>query len=271
MDVTDRNRSVRAVYFSPTGTTRAVVMAAAEGTGLSDIRYSDITTAELRSEFIPKVSEDLLIIGMPVYEEHIPKIAAECLFLLQAHGRPVLIISVYGNVGYGMSLKDLEGICVTSGACVYAAGAFIGEHSFSSGSIAPGAGRPSDIDLAEARELGGVFIQKAAAGSGAGLDSSLIPGRLPLTARILPEGSASMFTKPPVINRLCNSCGICRKVCPAGAVREDFSIDEALCLRCFACVKKCRRSARAVEYRKSFLVKTMLRMNSRHKSNLLIV
>ncbi len=270
MDLTGRIQSVRAVYFSPTGTTRAVVKAAAEGTGLSDIRYSDLTTPGLRSEFVPDVSEDLLIIGMPVYEEHIPKIAAERLYRLSAPERPVLIISVYGNVGYGMSLKDLEGFCVTSGACVYAAGAFIGEHSFSSGNISPGAERPSDADLEEARKLGDLFAQKAASGKKAGLDSSLIPGKLPLTARILPEGSASMFTKPPVINSLCNSCGICRMACPSGAIRADFSIDEALCLRCFACVRKCRRTARTVEYKKSVLVKTMLRMNSKNKSNLLI-
>lgn len=92
-----------------------------------------------------------------------------------------------------------------------------------------------------------------------------IPGKLPLQARILPEGSARFFAKIPEPDpETCTGCGICVKLCPAGAIDETtFTADDAVCIRCFACSNFCPQKARSKEYRNAWLIKRVLNHTNR--------
>jgi hypothetical protein len=64
--------SVQSLYFSPTGSTRRIVEAIAEGTGVPSLAPISVTTARERDSFSGQIDGDLLIVGVPVYAGRIP-------------------------------------------------------------------------------------------------------------------------------------------------------------------------------------------------------
>lgn len=60
----------------------------------------------------------------------------------------------------------------------------------------------------------------------------------------------------------CVGCGMCKAVCPAGAVREDFTVDEKKCLTCGKCAAVCAADAKSVcgrQYDEDELMRILLR------------
>ena len=66
--------SLKLIYFSPTSTTGKVVKAVkaiAKELGCEKQAALDLTSPIIRSKEVPKIDEDLVLLGMPVYEEKI--------------------------------------------------------------------------------------------------------------------------------------------------------------------------------------------------------
>lgn len=252
-------KSAAFVCFSPTGTTKKVGLAIAAGMGITAPRNIDLTRPGARLEPIGSVVEDVLVIGMPVYEEHLPDIVGHALAGLAGRGQPAVLYVVYGNIGFGMALCELYSLVAAAGFTPVGAAAFIGEHSFSTAALPLASGRPDANDLELARDFGAQAHAKLTAAGSPQLLS--VPGSLPLMARVLPRNSARMFTAAPQVDSdKCNHCGACANGCPAGAIdASTFAIDDDRCLRCFACVRHCRPHAREIAYRKRLLVTTVLR------------
>ncbi|MGE5529386.1 MAG: DUF362 domain-containing protein [Patescibacteria group bacterium] len=62
------------------------------------------------------------------------------------------------------------------------------------------------------------------------------------------------LTARPAVRKTCTDCGICRTVCPAGAVtggRGRAGIDLGKCIRCYCCEEMCPRGA--IELRRGLL------------------
>ena len=251
--------SVRLIYFSPTHTTKKVLAAIANGIGCTTIHHTDLTTPKKRSTAERILQEDLILLGLPVYEEYLPDIVKETLLQFQGYSQPVTLVSVYGNIGFGMSLKELTSLAQSMQLAPVAAATFIGEHSFSCQEIPLAVGRPDAEDLKQAETFGADLTRKLAAlSSPAEIAPLNVPGTLPLMARILPKGSAALFTHAPSVNAQCNQCGACAVMCPAGAIDpKTFAANPLACLRCFACVKHCPHSGRDMRFKKKFLVQTM--------------
>ena len=203
---------------------------------------------------------------MPVYEERIPKILLEFLTCLNSNGKPVVIVGVYGNIGYGIVLNELNNITSNAGFKVVAAATFIGEHSFSTDKIHLAKNRPNNNDLKKAEEFGQNIIKKMQKIKDLDNVSLNIPkGTLPITAQIAPKNSARLVTKKPDVDKhLCNHCNVCVKFCPVGAIDEStLEINEDKCLRCFSCVKRCVKKARKIIYKPDFIVSKVLKMKNK--------
>lgn len=258
----DGLNSARLIYFSPTGGTRAVVEAVAGGLE-AEVAVSDITLPGNRRDRKVSVHEDIVIVGVPVYAQRIPGVIRRCLEELRGNGRPAVIICVYGNIQYGIALKELQEILTRRGFTVVAGAAFIARHSFSCPQLAVAQGRPDNLDMETARAFGLAVADKVAKG---GTVLPPLPGRLSLAARIVPPNGERLVTRQPVADNACRSCGACVSACPVGAVDpESLSVDENLCLRCFACVRICPQRARAIKFQRKPVIKNYLLLRGRRR------
>ena len=140
------------VYFSPTGSTKKVLGAIARGMGLSNPRPVSMTHPEEREFSLEPITEDVLLIGVPVYGDRVPELVLPCLRHMEGLGQPAVIVSVYGNVGAGIALEQLAAVCHARGFPIIAGAAFVGEHTLSHGALPIAADRPDARDLALALE-----------------------------------------------------------------------------------------------------------------------
>ena len=124
--------SVKLVYFSPTGTTKAVVRAIAHGISHENVEELDITRPAARIQPLQTSEKELLIVGVPVYMGRVPALLTDWLHAIRAHNTPAVCVVVYGNRTHEDALLELKDILAKDGCVPVAGGAWIGEHSFSS-------------------------------------------------------------------------------------------------------------------------------------------
>ena len=70
------------------------------------------------------------------------------------------MVVVYGNREYEDALLELKNLAIEQGFSRVAAGAFIGEHSYSRDSTPIAVGRPDEADLNKAKEFGERVLKK---------------------------------------------------------------------------------------------------------------
>ena len=216
---------VKAIYFSPTGTTKEVITTIAKSLS-NEIKFVDATLEKHRKS-IPSIEEDLLIVGVPVYSGRIPHIMDSYLKSLIGNDTPCVVISVYGNREYDDALLELKDIMIERGFKPIAAGAFIGTHSYTT-EVA--VNRPDKKDLEICRIFANDILTS--------MDKKgklLVKGQYPYKIR----KAGTPFA--PKIDERCLSCGICAINCPSGALTYNgkLKINESLCIKCNACIRKC--------------------------------
>lgn len=226
------------LYFSPTGTTRKVVRAFAEGFGRKQIE-NDITLPAERSGALEDGGADLFVFAGPVYGGRSFKLLTNTIRKLEGGGRPAVCLATYGGRHYDMALADLYEAAVAAGFKVTACGAFLGEHSFSRNIQT---GRPNENDLALARSFGKQMREKFEAGSLAPMAPEAIPQR-PVDLDAIGmhrERLGHLTPNRPAPDENCLHCGACASVCPLGLidVNDSDSIKPG-CLKCNTCVKTC--------------------------------
>jgi len=261
-------KSAALIYFSPTSTTKTILLTISKGMGINDVRCIDATIFNIRSSKVLDIDEDIIVIGVPVYEERIPRFLNPFLNDLNIKKKPIVLVAVYGNIGEGIALDELKKITENSGSIVVAAASFIGEHSFSTKEFPIAEGRPDSSDLDIATNFGEKIIKKLETNKTLEKMSVQIPqGKLPLMTKFLPKNSARLFTKTPDVDMsLCNHCGLCAKLCPFSAINnETLEVDNKKCIRCFRCVKECPKKARKIILKKRFIVSNFLSIKSRKR------
>lgn len=243
--------SVRAVFFSPTRTTKTIAetVANALAAPLEAARVTvDLTLPGQRPADVTCEADDVLVFGFPVYAGRVPVLLREQFSHLSGQDTPTVVVGLYGNRDFDDALLEAADLLAERGFTVIAAGAFIGEHSLTA---RVGTNRPDDADIATAREFGRELGARLAAGEA--LAAPAIKGNRPYK-ELKPGPDVRPLTTDD-----CTSCGICVARCPLGIIHEDdpFLVD-ASCLHCCACVKGCPENAKHFSSESTDMVITML-------------
>lgn len=244
-------KRIWAMYWSATGTTRRVVTtvarALAEELALPMEEYDFTLPADRtgQPDFGP---DDVVVFGTPTYAGRVPNVLLKYLGTLTGQNAAAVPVVTYGNRNFDDSLVELRDLLADHGFRPFAAGAFVGEHSFST---TLGAGRPDQADLEQARSLG----RQAAARLRQSDTLPLIPVAgtpKPYRGYYQPRDRAgtpvNILKVKPQTSELCDNCGLCAKVCPMGSISpEDPQLFTGICIKCGACVKRCPKGAKYYE------------------------
>jgi ferredoxin len=237
--------SLKLVYFSPTGTTKAVVDAIARGLNPGNVELLDITRPGARLQPLTTSEKELLIIGVPVYMGRVPALVTDWLHAIKARNTPAVCVVVYGNRVYEDALLELKDILTRCGCKPIAGAACIGEHSFSMAETPTARDRPDAGDLRHAESFGRKIQEKLSAiPSVDEIPEVSIPGCHPY------RGDSKLWNVDFIaVSDACTQCGTCAERCPAGAIDPENSsvIDIKKCITCCACIKHCPTSARMMK------------------------
>ena len=241
-------KKVKLVYFSPTGTTQKVLESIAEGITVEDVEHINLTLPKGAQQTIPPFSDELVIIGAPVYGGRLPVDAINRFKQLKANKTLAILIVVYGNREFEDALLELKNLAIELGFTPVAGGAFIGEHSYDSQTTPIATGRPDARDMDKAKQFGESIREKINKLHPFGETPPLhVPGNFPYQEWRSPRSPSDMA--PITVESLCTLCAECAAACPTAAVIvEDMVVtNQGECIRCSACVKKCPTGARIWE------------------------
>lgn len=225
--------SVKEIYFSPTGSTKAVT----EILGCAwSLKKEQIDITSYKQEYQERVFKitDLCIFGVPSFGGRIPLPAVERIARMKGEGSLAVLVVTYGNRDYDDTLLELKAIVEQNGFLCIAAVAAVTEHSIMR-NIA--AGRPNKQDKKDLREYAGQI--KRMVESGTENEIVKVPGSFPYR-------EYHGVPMKPRADRNCSSCGKCAAKCPVGAIpkKNPKRTDGKICISCMRCVAVCPKKAR---------------------------
>ena len=229
------------VFFSPTHTSAKIARAIGESIGMGRRIEIDLTTDENSSPI--EIKDSITIIAVPVYAGRVAPIALQRLRRLKGNNAPAILVAVYGNRDYEDALVELRDETIQLGFTPLAAGAFIGEHSYSRPNMPIAEGRPDITDLQTAEQFGKDCLTKLEKDET--LSDFYLKGNIPYRF-VGPSTPAA-----PVCTEGCFACGECIEVCPTHAIAlsDEGKIETEItkCIKCCACVKECPNGARVFD------------------------
>lgn len=247
--------TVFTVCFSPTGTSKKTAAAVAQGFPGAEQVQIDLTQAVAPAPALSK--ECVAVFAVPVYGGHAAPLAIKRLQEIRGEGTPAVVLAVFGNRAFGGAVRELADFVTERGFVPVAAGAFVGEHAYSTPQTPIAAGRPDAADHETAVRFGKRIAAKLAGGNLSAVDTTrLREPRTPLWPLLrfiaFVVGYRRGQKKHPVVllpvcdDKRCTHCGRCVRVCPSQAIAQgdEQHSDAARCIRCCACVKGCPNGAR---------------------------
>lgn len=246
-------KNVWAVYFSGTGTTEKIVTTITEQIVQERMlaqKTADFTKPAQREQKMSFTEQDIVIFGMPVIAGRVPNLMLKFLKTIEGGGALCVPVVLYGNRNYDDGLIELRDILQEDGFVTIAAGAFVGEHSFSN---ILGKGRPDKADLNLAKKLGKAVAEISVYTEKGGVPETpvKVPGvSKPYREYYKPRDRHGNHidirkVKPKTDMEKCNNCKICVDICPLGSIDyDDVSNIKGICMKCCGCIKKCPQGAK---------------------------
>ncbi len=252
--------SVDAIYFSPTGTSKAGAVAIARAID-PQAKEVDVTVAGAVPERTSFPKDSLVVFGAPVYGGRLYRGAVERFQQFVGHKTPCIVTVTYGNRDFDDALLEMKDLVEALGFVPVAAAALVGQHTYGSIQV----GRPEEADLEQDRAFA---LQVKAALEADRLEVVSVPGNYPYRE----GGTGGHFY--PHTSEACTRCGLCARECPEQAIDqgEPSRINEEKCISCFRCIRLCPTGAKNMdteEYR-SF-AEAFTQKLSQRKENLYIL
>ena len=259
-------KTVWAVYYSGSGSTRRLLRGMAEAAGealMLPVRELDYSRPEAREKSYCFTQTDLVFWGSPTYAGRLPNVLLPFLRgNFTGGGAAAVAVVLYGNRGYDDALKELCEVLAADGFLPAAAAALVGEHAF-----APllAHGRPAAADLAAAED----FARRTALALREikRPQPVKVPGREPIGAYytpLMPNGEPARFlkAKPVTDSASCTRCGLCAAVCPMGSIpREEPTECTGICIKCQGCIRECPAGAKYFDDEAFLSHRAMLEQN----------
>ena len=259
-------KTVWAVYYSGSGSTRRLLRGMAEAAGealMLPVRELDYSRPEAREKSYCFTETDLVFWGSPTYAGRLPNVLLPFLRgNFAGGGAAAVAVVLYGNRSYDDALKELCEVLTGNGFLAAAGAAVTAEHAF-----APvlAHGRPNAEDRAAAAE----FARKTAL-TLRGREHPIpvtVPGREPIGAYYTPlglDGEPARFlqAKPKTDPEQCTRCGLCAAVCPMGSIpREEPTECTGICIKCQGCIRECPAGAKYFDDEAFLSHRAMLEQN----------
>ena len=249
-------KTVWAVYFSATGTTQKVVTTLAQSVSQSlnaDYREFSFNAPDVRRAELSFTPQDLVVLGVPVYAGRVPNLILPYIRdMIRGGGDLAVPVVLYGNRNFDDGLIELRNVMRDNGFSPIAAGAFVGEHSFSR---ILGAGRPDADDMALVQQLADGTADKVKDLTEAPAQAVEVEGCDPIRPYYTPRDRHGepikdfLKAKPVTDPDKCVKCGLCARLCPMGSIDpDDVSNVVGKCIKCCACVKKCPKGAKYFDH-----------------------
>lgn len=241
----NKHQNVWATYFSATGTTKKIVATIADIlSNRLTVEYNefDFTLPEARSSEKAFSETDIVVFGVPVIAGRVPNVLLKYMSMIKGNGALAIPIVLFGNRNFDDALIELRDILENDGFHTIAAGAFVGEHSFSD-ELAKG--RPDTADMSEAHDFAVHIAEKISSGnyninSPVQVDGTPFPYSGYYQPRDRHGEPIDIRKVKPVTDDKCIDCKLCAKICPMGSIDfDDVSLIDGICIKCCACVKKC--------------------------------
>lgn len=259
-------KTVWAVYYSGSGSTRWLLRGMAEAAGealMLPVRELDYSRPEAREKSYCFTETDLVFWGSPTYAGRLPNVLLPFLRgNFTGGGAAAVAVVLYGNRSYDDALKELCEVLTGNGFLAAAGAAVTAEHAFAP-TLAHG--RPNGEDRAAAAE----FARKTAL-TLRGREHSIpvtVPGREPIGAYYTPlglDGEPARFlkAKPKTDPEQCTRCGLCAAVCPMGSIpREEPTECTGICIKCQGCIRECPAGAKYFDDEAFLSHRAMLEQN----------
>ena len=226
------------VYFSPTGTTRKVIMETARNIDLKSVSY-DLSIHKEKKPNLHFKCNDFVLFGIPVYGGRVPATFLEYFETLKGDNTPAALIATYGCREYEDALLELKNEVESRGFKVIGAGAFPVQHSIVR---QIGMSRPNKADLKVIADFGIQLNRKLRNAVDFNNVDIQVPGNNPYKK----YGTIPLVPKTDV--NLCIECKACAKSCPSGAISMENpkKTGKKKCISCMKCVYSCRKKARYV-------------------------
>lgn len=218
------------VYFSPSGTTEKIVNEVSKNFDLNRENY-DLLSFDDEKQF----NDELVIIGMPVFNGRIPKTARQRLSKMKGNNTKTIAILNYGNLDYGDALLELTELLKENGFNLVGVATTISQHSMFN-DIAKN--RPDELDLKKISEFSEKIVEKLKSNTE---NEIFVSGYKPYVDYTTPGFCVTCDEE------LCTECLDCAYTCPEDAIMEDNPQMTRMndCTRCGTCINVCSESARS--------------------------
>ena len=257
------------IYFSPTSNSKIVGLSIAEGLDYQETFEINLTFPETKYEKILN-KNSLNIISSPVYAGRIPAAFKSRLSEINGNGSYAILAVTYGNREFDDALIELYDFTIQQNFVPIALCAFIGEHSYSNDDYPIAQGRPDKKDLNEAKLFGRSIINKLETTININkiIKSELVPGKRPYL-----EMPAFLNCSTKLENEKCTGCKECISACPVQAIhyKQKIIIDQSRCIRCCACIRKCKSNVLRLNDERIEAIRERLSKIIVRKKNLLLV